>query len=174
MAGEGLTSEQKGEKVSIYTNLFDHNKYPAHELAALYHERFLESRRFLKNRKTTLNCESPLRSRTPELVRQEIWGLIISHFAIRQLIHEAALKHKKDPDDISFKGAVCAIERVLRQAAGAPPDQMKAWMDGLLKELALAKRHRGTGKSNPRGVKKKMSNFPVRKRGMTLNQKQSA
>jgi hypothetical protein len=40
MSGEGLTSEQKGKKVSIYTNLFDHNKYPAHELAALYHERW--------------------------------------------------------------------------------------------------------------------------------------
>jgi hypothetical protein len=100
--------------------------------------------------------------------------LIISHFAIRQLIHEAALKYKKDPDDISFKSAVCAIERVLQLAALTPPDQMKAWMDGLLKELAEAKCHRGTGKSNPRGVKKKMSNYPVRKRGMTLNQKQSA
>jgi hypothetical protein len=49
------------------------------------------------------------------------------------LIHEAALKRQKDPDDISFKGAVCAIERVLPLAAGALPDQMKAWKDGLPK-----------------------------------------
>jgi hypothetical protein len=49
------------------------------------------------------------------------------------LIHEAGLKRRKDPDDMSFKSAVCAIERVLPLAAGAPPDQMKAWMDGLPK-----------------------------------------
>ncbi|MDR0356275.1 MAG: hypothetical protein LBJ64_11180, partial [Deltaproteobacteria bacterium] len=92
-----------------------------------------KSRRFLKNRKTALHGESPLGSQTPELVRQEIWGFPITHFAVRQLIHEAALKRQKDPDGMSFKSSVCEIERVLPLAAGAPPDQMKAWMDGLPK-----------------------------------------
>jgi hypothetical protein len=49
------------------------------------------------------------------------------------LIHEAALKRQNDPDDMSFKSAVRAIERVWPLAAGAPPDRMKAWMDGLPK-----------------------------------------
>jgi hypothetical protein len=62
-----------------------------------------------------------------------MWAFPISHFAVRQLIHEAALKRQKDPDDMSFKSAVSAIERVLPLAAGAQPDQMKAWMDGLPK-----------------------------------------
>jgi hypothetical protein len=44
------------------------------------------------------------------------------------LIHEAALKRRKDPDDISFKGAVRAIERIAPPAADARPDHMKAWM----------------------------------------------
>jgi hypothetical protein len=172
LSGEGLTSKQKGEKLSLCTNLFDHQKYPAEELAALYHERWgIET--VFSELKTTLNCNAPLRSKTPELVKQEIWGLLITHFAVRQLIHEAALKHREDPDDISFKGAVRAIERALPQSALIRPHQMKAWMDGLLKELALAKCRRGTGKTNPRGVKRKMSRCIVRKRGMPSNQKQA-
>jgi hypothetical protein len=43
-----------------------------------------------------------LRSKTPDLVRQESWGFLLAHFAVRGLMHEAALAAGKDPDRISL------------------------------------------------------------------------
>jgi hypothetical protein len=43
-----------------------------------------------------------LRSKTPALVRQEVWGLLLAHFAVRGLMHEAALRVDEDPDRLSF------------------------------------------------------------------------
>ena len=54
----------------------------------------------LKGRNTVL------RSRTPALVRQEFFGFLLAHFAVRSLIHEAALKAERDPDRLSFLHAV--------------------------------------------------------------------
>ena len=58
-----------------------------------------------------------LRSRTPELVRQEFWGLLLAHFAVRGLMHEAALRADEDPDRLSFLHAVRVVRRKL-QARG--------------------------------------------------------
>lgn len=65
---------------------------PAKELAALYHERW-EIETALDELKTHLRGpQIVLRSMTPELVKQEFWGLLMAHYAIRGLMHEAALK----------------------------------------------------------------------------------
>jgi hypothetical protein len=62
-----------------------------------------------------------LRSKTPDLVRQEFYGLMMAHFAIRSLIHEAALKAEEDPDRLSFIHAVRVIRRKLPAAVAVPP-----------------------------------------------------
>jgi hypothetical protein len=168
---EELSSdEEKDEKYILITNMFDHKQYPASELAALYHERW-EIEIAFGEIKNTLNSNSVLRSKKPELVKQEIWGLIISHFAIRQLMVKAALDHDKDPDDLSFKGSAEAIKRSIPLAASLPPEKLIEWKDSLIEEIASAKCQRGKGKTNPRGVKCQIKPFPVRRRGQQLNQK---
>ena len=62
-----------------------------------------------------------LRRKTPDLVRQEFYGLMMAHFAIRSLIHEAALKAEEDPDKLSFIHAVRVIRRNLPAAVAVPP-----------------------------------------------------
>jgi hypothetical protein len=62
-----------------------------------------------------------LRSQTPALVRQEVWGLLLAHFAVRGLIHEAALQANEDPDRLSFLHAVRVIRRQLPRFAALPP-----------------------------------------------------
>ena len=52
-----------------------------------------------------------LRSKTPDLVRQEFYGLLMAHFAVRGLMHEAALRADKDPDRLSFLHAVRVVRR---------------------------------------------------------------
>jgi len=62
-----------------------------------------------------------LRSKTPDLVRQEFWGLLLAHFAVRGLMHEAALRADEDPDRLSFLHAVRVVRRKLPLLAAFPP-----------------------------------------------------
>ena len=62
-----------------------------------------------------------LRSKTPDLVRQEFYGLLMAHFAIRGLMHEAALKADEDPDRLSFLHAVRVVRRKIARFAAIPP-----------------------------------------------------
>ena len=62
-----------------------------------------------------------LRSKTPDLVRQEFYGLLMAHFAIRGLMHEAALKADEDPDRLSFLHAVRVVRRKLNVYGAIPP-----------------------------------------------------
>ena len=105
----------------LVTTLLDPAQAPAAELAALYHERW-EIETALDELKTHLRgARIVLRSKTPDLVRQEFYGLMMAHFAIRSLIHEAALKAEEDPDRLSFIHAVRVIRRKLPAAVAVPP-----------------------------------------------------
>jgi hypothetical protein len=105
----------------LLTTLLDPAQAPAAELAALYHERW-EIEGALAELKTQLRgARVVLRSKTPELVRQEVWGLLLAHFAVRGLMHEAALKADEDPDRLSFLHAVRVVRRKLPQFAALPP-----------------------------------------------------
>jgi hypothetical protein len=107
----------------LVTTMLEHETAPAQELAALYHERW-EIETALDELKTHLRgSRIVLRSKTPDLVRQEFYGLIMAHFTIRNLIHEAALKADEDPDRLSFLHAVRVIRRKLAAAATIPPSK---------------------------------------------------
>ena len=105
----------------LVTSIPDHEKAPAQDLAALYHERW-EIETALDELKTHLRgAKIVLRSKTPDLVRQEFYGLLMAHFAIRGLMHEAALKAKEDPDRLSFLHAVRVVRRKLPVFSAIPP-----------------------------------------------------
>lgn len=105
----------------LITTILDHKLAPAKELAALYHERW-EIETALDELKTHLRgAQIVLRSKTPELVKQEFYGLLMAHFAIRGLMHEAALKADEDPDRLSFLHAVRVVQRRMARFAAIPP-----------------------------------------------------
>ncbi len=105
----------------LVTTILDPAAAPAAELAALYHERW-EIEGALAELKTRLRgARMVLRSKTPELVRQEFWGLLLAHFAVRGLMHEAALRADEDPDRLSFLHAVRVVRRKLPVFAALPP-----------------------------------------------------
>jgi transposase IS4-like protein/DDE family transposase len=105
----------------LITTILDHKLAPAKELAALYHERW-EIETALDELKTHLRgAQIVLRSKTPELVRQEFYGLLMAHFAIRGLMHEAALQANEDPDRLSFVHAVRVVQRRMPRYVAIPP-----------------------------------------------------
>ena len=105
----------------LVTTILDPARAPAAELAALYHERW-EIEGALAELKTHLRgARVVLRSKTPELVRQEFWGLLLAHFAVRGLMHEAALRADEDPDRHSFLHAVRVVRRKLPLFAALSP-----------------------------------------------------
>jgi hypothetical protein len=105
----------------LMTTILDPAAAPAAELAALYHERW-EIEGALDELKTHLRgARMVLRSKTPELVRQEFWGLLLAHFAVRGLMHEAALRADEDPDRLSFLHAVRVVRRKLPLFVALPP-----------------------------------------------------
>jgi hypothetical protein len=105
----------------LVSNILDPAEAPALDLAALYHERW-EIEGVFDEFKTHLRANSTvLRSKTPDLVLQELWGLLLAHFAIRQLMAQAAWPRGLDPDRLSFTHAVRVIKRKMPQAAAVPP-----------------------------------------------------
>jgi hypothetical protein len=91
----------------------------------------------------------------------------------------AAWDRDLDPDRLSFSHAVRLIKRKMPQAAALPPERLQGWRAALLEEIArgkctgkcAGKRVSRRSRPNPRGVKRKMSNFQIRKRGDKLNQR---
>jgi len=107
----------------LVTTILDPQQAPASELAALYHERW-EVETALDELKTHLRgSKIVLRSKTPELVRQEFYGLMMAHFAVRGLMHEAAIAADVDPDQLSFVHAVRVIRRKLPLYVAIPPSE---------------------------------------------------
>ncbi len=105
----------------LLTTILDPAQAAAAELAALYHERW-EIEGALAELKTRLRgARVVLRSKTPALVRQEFWGLLLAHFAVRGLMHEAALKADEDPDRLSFSHAVRVVRRKVPLFAALSP-----------------------------------------------------
>jgi len=105
----------------LVTTVLDPAMASAEELAALYHERW-EIETALAELKTRVRgARIVLRSKTEELVRQEFFGMMMLHFAVRGLMHEAALKADVDPDRLSFLHAIRVVRRKLPLFGGFPP-----------------------------------------------------
>lgn len=105
----------------LLTTILSPEMAPAVELAALYRERW-EIENSLDEFKSHLRgARIVLRSKTPEGVAQEFYGLLLAHFAIRGLMHEAALEADIDPDRLSFLHTVRIVRRKLPLFVATPP-----------------------------------------------------
>src|SRR5580658_9877220 len=111
----------------LATTILDHELAPAVELAALYHERWEIETAFDELKTHLRGAHIVLRSKTPDLVRQEFYGLLMAHFAVRGLMHEAALKSGEDPDRLSFLHAIRIVRRKLPVYGAIPPSAEKSF-----------------------------------------------
>ncbi len=104
----------------LITTLLDHQKFPINELAVVYRERW-KVETMLDEVKTHLMESMTLRSRTPDLVKQEIYGMFMAHNVIRTAMHQAAISANIDPDVLSFTHSKNVIQSHMPKFGSFPP-----------------------------------------------------
>lgn len=119
IAGHRGTGEET-ETFRLMTSILDPDEASAEELAATYHERWEIETAFREIECQLLNNDG-LRSKTPEMIEQEFWGILLSHYAIRSFMHEAADTVDIDPDRISFTRTLNIVRRRVTDAAEFSP-----------------------------------------------------
>jgi Insertion element 4 transposase N-terminal/Transposase DDE domain len=151
------------ERYRLVTTVLDPDEAPAAELAALYGERW-EFETTLDEMKT--HQRGPrvvLRSKSPGGVRQEAYGYLCTHYAIRALMAGAASGHGIDPDRISFTRALNAARRSVRAGLGASSATLAAALPATINEICRRLLPMRRLRAAPRAVKRKMSNYAVKR-----------
>jgi hypothetical protein len=105
----------------LITTLLDHHKAPAKDLAASYAQRWEIETAFDELKTHQRGARAVLRSKSPELITQEIWGHLCCHYAIRSLMFDAAAHAGHDPDRVSFVAALRISRRSIAQQGAFPP-----------------------------------------------------
>ena len=110
----------------LLSTILEPEEAPAEELAPLYHDRWEIENAFDELKTHLRGRQIVLRRKQPDLVKQEFFGFLLAHFAVRGLMHEAALKADEDPDQLSFLYAVRVIRRKMSPFVALPPSGQEA------------------------------------------------
>jgi hypothetical protein len=105
----------------LFTTLADPQQAPALELAAAYAQRWEIENTFDELKTHQRGPRIVLRSKSPDLVLQEIWGHLCCHYAIRTLMTQAAEHAGHDPDRVSFTAALRIVRQSVAQQGAFPP-----------------------------------------------------
>ena len=152
-----------GEHHRLITTLLHPDLYPALDLVCLYHERWEVELTIDEMDTHQRLVNHPLRSLKPVGVIQELYALLLAHFVVRSVMHEAALAHDLDPDRLSFVNSVRLIcDAVIEFQLVDPLDHPRLW-NRLLHDIAQFQLPERENRSNPRVVKRKMSNFKLKR-----------
>ncbi len=119
----------------LVTTLLDPQQAPALELICLYHERW-EIELIIDEIKTHQRLSAqPLRSKSPELVYQELYGLLLAHYAVRAWMHQSALQAELDPDRLSFTHAIHVLDTAFYEFAIVASHDLPRLVQRLLADL---------------------------------------
>ncbi|MGH3390378.1 MAG: IS4 family transposase [Actinomadura sp.] len=110
------------ELITLVTTILDPDTASAVELAMAYHERW-EIELTIDEVKTHQRGPATiLRSKSPEMVEQELWGMLLTHYTIRHLMAEAADQAQIDPDRLSFVRSLRVVRRQVTSQADFSPE----------------------------------------------------
>ena len=145
----------------LLTSMLDTEAYPAREIIGLYHERWELEHCYDEVKTEMLDREEAIRSRSPERVRQEIWGILLAFNLIRLEMERVAEEAEVEPTRISFITALHLIcDEWLWSASASPgaiPRQLKRLRADLRRFILPPRRPK---RAYPRAVKIKMSSYP--------------
>jgi len=152
-----------GEEHRVITTLLNPRLAPAHQVACAYHERWeieivideIDTHQRLVGR--------TLRSLTPVGVIQELYGVLLAHYAVRFLMHEAAVQADLDPDRLSFVHALEIVRDAVPEFQMVAAEQRPMLYERMLRDIAAKRLPERRVRSNARVVKRKMSNFKLKR-----------
>jgi hypothetical protein len=152
-----------GEQHRLITTLLNPRVAPAQDLACAYHERWqielvideIDTHQRLVGR--------TLRSLTPLGVIQELYGILLAHYAVRVLMHEAALSVDVDVDRLSLVHALEIVRDAVPEFQPLDQGQQRALYERMLREIAAKRLAERRMRSNRRVVKRKMANFKLKR-----------
>lgn len=152
-----------GETHRLVTTLLDAERYPALDLACAYHERWeielvideIDTHQRLAGR--------PLRSLKPVGVIQELYALLISHYALRHLMLQAAHSMGLDPDRISFVDALEVLRDAIADFQMTARHLLPNLFERLWRDITRHPLPKRRLRTNPRVVKRKMSKFRLKR-----------
>lgn len=157
-----------GGESRVFTTLVDHKTYPAEDLVLLYHERWEIELGYDEMKVHMLLRKESIRSKTPEGVAQELWGIFLAYNLVRYEMAQAAAEFDVDPNRISFQASLLTIRMFFERSAWiAPPTKLQSRLAEMRQYLVvdqLILPERRPERRYPRTVKVTRSRYP-RNRG---------
>lgn len=151
------------ERHRLLTTVLDPKTAPALELVEAYHERW-ESELVIDEIDTHQRlARHPLRSQKPLGILQELYGLLLAHYAVRAVMADAASQLPLDPRQLSFVHAVQLISDALPEFQMVVPEQRPALYQRLLADLQQHRLSPRANRLNPRVVKRTRSKYPPKR-----------
>ena len=142
-----------GERRRLITSLLDWRRYPALALAQAYHERWEIELTIDETDTHQRLAFQPLRSQKPVGVIQELYGLLVAHYAVRKIMLDAAHMAGLDPDRMSFTNTLHLIREAIPEFQKTVPYQHAALYQRLLEDVVHFRLPPRKPRTNPRVVK---------------------
>lgn len=166
-----LTKKIKGREVNILTSMTDVMRFPAAEIVDLYSHRWEIEVGYREIKSSLLNNEFTLRSKLPEMIEQELWGVLLGYNIIRyQMVNMAKTIPGIYPNQLSFTTSATAIIHLIYgfwlEAAGTIPKRINHLLDETPHHVLPLKRE---DRIYPRCVKPKSKKYPNKKKASQLN-----
>ena len=159
--------QRKGfEPQTLLTSLLDPEQYPRDEVVELYHERWEIELGYDEIKTELLEREEAIRSKSPDGVEQELWGIFVAYNLIRLEMERIADEIDVEPLRVSFVAAMRLIREewtwsTITTSPGAIPGHLRDLRDKIRRFLLPPRRPE---RRYPRAVKLKMSNYPRKRR----------
>jgi hypothetical protein len=168
-----VTSAVAGPSVGVQEN-WPAKETPREDVALLYRIRWF-AELDLRALKQTLQMDV-LRGQTPEMVRKEIWAHLLAYNVIRGLMAQAARQAGLVPLELSFKGAVQAVNAFATLLWTASAEELAGVCQRLREVVASYRLENRPNRSEPRARKRRPKNYPLlreprRKLGNRLGEK---
>jgi Insertion element 4 transposase N-terminal/Transposase DDE domain len=151
-----------GEEHRLITSLVNPRLYSAEDLVMAYHSRW-EYELTVDEVETHQRPRTPLRSKKPVGVVQEVYGLLLAHYLVRTVMADAAHVAALPPTRLSFVGALRVIRATLPDFQRTAPCDHSTIYQAMLEDIVALKLPERRNRTNPRVVKQKMSNFRVKR-----------
>jgi hypothetical protein len=160
---DDLSRPGHAQRHRLITTLLDPIAYPALDLIVLYHERWEVELTLDEVKVHQRLLPRPLRSLKPVGVIQELYALLLAHFVVRFGMHEAGLAFRLDPDRLSFVASLRFIRAAIPEFQLVDPALHDRLWRRLLRDIVRHALPLRRNRTQPRVVKRKMSNFKLKR-----------